>query len=96
MHVKHVLCVRILLRTLQAGIKNNNPLIKDLSRLLRKNVDSIMRVSTVLYSKGTSLHCFCYWKVEGEPEKWGAPRDGSKGEAGSWFLNGNISYSKQS
>ena len=35
MHAKHVLYVRTLLRTFQAGTKNTNPLIKNLSRLLR-------------------------------------------------------------
>ena len=40
-------CKASLLRTLQTGIKNTNPLIKNLSRLLRKNLGAFMRVSTV-------------------------------------------------
>ena len=35
-------------RALQAGIENINLLIKNLSRLLSKNLGSFMRVSTVL------------------------------------------------
>ena len=40
------LYIRTLLRTLQAGIENNNQLLKNLSWLLRKNLASFMRVST--------------------------------------------------
>ena len=47
MHAKHVLYIEGLLRTLQARIKNINPLMKNLSRLLRKDLGSFMRVSTV-------------------------------------------------
>ena len=39
--------IRTLLRTLQAGIKNTNPLIKKLSRLLSRNLGSFIGVSTV-------------------------------------------------
>jgi len=38
-----------LLRALQARIMNTYPLIKNLSRLLRKILGSFMRVSVVLY-----------------------------------------------
>ena len=55
MDAKHVLYVRTLLRTLQVGIENTNPLIKNLSRLLRKNLCSSVRVSTVLL-RGTMQH----------------------------------------
>ena len=44
----HVLYVRNVLRILQAGIKNTNPLIKNAPRLLRKNLGSLMRVFTAL------------------------------------------------
>ena len=43
-----VLYVRTFLRTLQAGIYNNNHLIKNLFRLPKKNLGSFMRVSTVV------------------------------------------------
>jgi len=57
MHVKHVLYIRTLLRTLQAGIQNTNPQIKNLSRLLRKNQGSFMQISTiVLTSPYLKLH----------------------------------------
>ena len=46
-HARHVLYIRTLLRTLQAGIKKTNPLVKNLSRLLRKYLGSFIRVSTV-------------------------------------------------
>ena len=39
--------IRTLLKTLQAGIKNTNPLIKKLSRLLSRNLGSFIGVSTV-------------------------------------------------
>ena len=51
MHAEHVLFIRTLLRALKAGIKNTNPLIKNLSRLLRKNPVCFMWVSTVLQDK---------------------------------------------
>ena len=47
MYSKLVVYIRTLLRTLQAGIENTKPLIKNLSRLLRKNLGPL-RVSTVL------------------------------------------------
>ena len=37
MHAKHVVYTRTLIRALQAGIKNTNPLMKNLSWLLIKN-----------------------------------------------------------
>ena len=43
-HTRHVLYIRTLLKTIQAGINNTNPLIKNLSRLLRKNLGSFMQV----------------------------------------------------
>ena len=46
-HARHVLYMRTLLRTLQAGINNTNLLVKSLSRLLRKCLVFFMRVSTV-------------------------------------------------
>jgi len=46
-YARHVLYIRILLRTLQAGIQNTNPLITNLARLIRKYLDSFIRVSTV-------------------------------------------------
>jgi len=49
MHAKHVLYIRTLVRTLHAGIKNANPPIKSQFRLLRKNLDSFIRVSTVAF-----------------------------------------------
>ena len=49
MHATHVVYRRTLLRTVQAGIKNTNPLTKNLLRLLSKNLGSFMRASTVLY-----------------------------------------------
>ena len=49
MHAKHVVYIRTLLRTLQAGIKNTHPLFKNLSRLLSKNLGTFMPVSTVLW-----------------------------------------------
>ena len=60
MHAKHGLYIRTLLRTLQAGIKNINPLITNLSRLLWKNLGSFIRASTVLYCTvlySTVLYC---------------------------------------
>ena len=42
MLANHVLCTRTLLRTLQAGNENTKPLIKNLSRLLRKNLGFYM------------------------------------------------------
>ena len=39
--------IRTLLRALQGAIGNANQLLKDLSRLLRKNLSSFMRVSTL-------------------------------------------------
>ncbi len=47
MCAKHVLYIRTILRTLQAGIKNNNPIIKRLFRVPRKNLGTFMQVSTV-------------------------------------------------
>ena len=47
MIAKHVLYIRTLLRNLQTGIENSNALIMSLSRLLRTNLASFMRVSTV-------------------------------------------------
>ena len=47
MHAKHVVYIRTLLRTLKARIKNTDPLIKNLSRLLRKNLGHFMWVSIV-------------------------------------------------
>ena len=47
MCARHVLYIRTLLRTLQAGIKNTSSLIKNLPRLPEKNLGSFMRVSTV-------------------------------------------------
>ena len=41
---RNVLYIRTLLKTIQAGINNTNPLIKNLSRLLRKNLGSLMQV----------------------------------------------------
>ena len=48
-HAKHMLFLRALLTTLQAGNKITNSLIKNLSKLLWKNLGSFIRVSTVLY-----------------------------------------------
>ena len=48
MRAKHVLYVRPLLETLKAGIENINTLIKNLLRLLGKNLVSFMQVSTVV------------------------------------------------
>ena len=48
MHAKRVLYIRNFVRTLTAGIENINPLIKSLSRLVRKDLGSFMRYSTVL------------------------------------------------
>ena len=45
---RNMLYIRALLRTLQIGIKNINPLSKNLSRLLRKTLSSSMRASTVV------------------------------------------------
>ena len=47
MHAKHVVCIRTLYRAMQNGVVNTNPLIMNLSRLLRKNLGSFVRVSTV-------------------------------------------------
>ena len=49
MHAKHVLYVRTLIRMLQAGIENINPLIKNLFRFLWKNLCSFLWVSTVVH-----------------------------------------------
>ena len=56
-HARHVLYIRTLLRTLQAGIKNTNPLITNFFSLLRKNLGSFMQVSTVLLLQ---LSCLDY------------------------------------
>ena len=48
MHAKHVLYMRTLLRILQARIENTNPLIMNLSSLLRKDLSSFMRLSIVM------------------------------------------------
>ena len=45
---KKDLYVVALLRTLQAGIENTNQLLKNPSRLLRKNLSSFIQVSTEL------------------------------------------------
>ena len=47
-HARHVLYIRTLLRTLQAGIEDTNPLITNIFRLLRKYLGSFMLVSIVL------------------------------------------------
>ena len=49
MHAEHVLYIRALIGTLQVGIETINPLSKNLSRLLWKNLGSFMRVSTVVH-----------------------------------------------
>ena len=54
MHAKHLLYVRTLLRTVQAGTENISQTIKNLSRLLRKNLGSFMRVSTVVNQQQNS------------------------------------------
>ena len=48
MNANHLLYIKTLLKTLQTGIERIDPLIKSLSRLLRKNLSSVMRASTVL------------------------------------------------
>ena len=47
MHAQHVVHKRTLSRTLKVGIKKTNPLVKSLSRLLRKSLGSFVQVSTV-------------------------------------------------
>ena len=47
MHSKHVVYIRTLLKSFQAGIKKINSLIKNLSRQPRKNLGSFMPVSSV-------------------------------------------------
>ena len=49
MCTKHVRYIRPLLRTLQTGIKKTNPLVENLSKLLRKSLGSFMRVSTEVF-----------------------------------------------
>ena len=41
MHAQHVVYAKTLLRTLQAGIENTNPLISHLFRLLRNYLGSL-------------------------------------------------------
>ena len=56
---KHVVYIGTLLRTLQAGIENIITPIKNLSRLLRRNLSSFMRVSvSVLIAVGSALKLF--------------------------------------
>ena len=62
MHAKQVLYVKALLRTLQAGCQNTNPLIKRLSRLLRKNFGFSVRISTV---KETVQHITQRFLIQG-------------------------------
>ena len=55
----HVLYIRTLLRILQAGIKNTNLLIENLSKLLRKNRGSVMRAKALTsFGFRTRIHCF--------------------------------------
>ena len=53
-HAKHVLYIRTVVRALQAGTKNTNPLIKNLSRLLRENLGSFMWASAEVV---LTIHC---------------------------------------
>ena len=48
MYTTHKVYITIFLRTLKAGIKNTISLIKNLSRLLSKNLGSFMRVFTLV------------------------------------------------
>ena len=57
-HARHVLYRRTLLRTLKAGIENTNPIIKKLSRLLKKNLRSFMRISAVAQIEQQNLESY--------------------------------------
>ena len=63
MCAKHVLYVRPLLETLEAGIENINTLIKNLLRLLGKNLVSFMQVSTVVTIRLRSISMICLGKA---------------------------------
>ena len=54
-HAMHVLYIKTLLRALQAGIKNTNPLIKDLPSLFRKCLGSFTWISTILHVHGNKV-----------------------------------------